>query len=175
MKYPFARYDKGFKNASYFLDAFERLKTTKNGKGNYLPFQFIVSRALPNGKVLFNTNIKVSLEDYKIVDDAKNGFDVTVDVNLKQYKPYGTKTVSIKTAAKTATVKKSRPAEKPPTKKTYTVVKGDSLWSIAQKMMGNGNRYPDLYKANKAQIDARNKGTGNTKYTIYPKQVFIIP
>lgn len=90
MKYPFAVYKDGFKGASYFLDYFEKLKTDKK------PFQFIVSRTLPNGRVLFHTNIKVSMEDYKITEQAKNGFDLTVSVKLKQYREYGTKTVSIK-------------------------------------------------------------------------------
>jgi LysM repeat protein len=180
VKYPFAHYDGGFKNASYFLDEFQRLKTNTDDKGKYLPFQFIVSRVLPNGTVLFDTNIKVSLEDYKIVDDAKSGFDITVDISLKQHKPYGTKIVEVKQptveqSKATVNVEQQRPAENPPTKSTHTVVKGDCLWNIAQKMLGNGNRYPEIYEANEKQIDARNKGTGNTKYTIYPGQTFIIP
>lgn len=179
MKYPFASYDSGFKNASFYLDELERLKTQTDNDGKFLPFQFIVSRVLPNGKVLYNNNMKVAIEDYKIVDDTKQGFDITVDVKLKQYKTYGTKVVEIRppTPAQPqpqATVEPNRPAEKPPAQ-THTVVKGDSLWAIAQKTMGNGNRYSELYEANKQQIDDRNRGTGNTKYTIYPGQVFTIP
>ena len=30
----------------------------------------------------------------------------------------------------------------------YTVVKGDTLWGIAKKFYGNGNRYPEIAKAN---------------------------
>lgn len=30
----------------------------------------------------------------------------------------------------------------------YTVVKGDTLWAIAQRFYGNGNRYPEIAKAN---------------------------
>jgi len=160
----------------------ERLKTQTDEKGKLLPFQFIVSRVLPNGRVLYNSNIKVSLEDYKASDDTKNGFDISVDIALKQYKSYGTKIVEIQapppeqpTAKATATVEPERPAEKPPTQQTYTVVKGDCLWAIAKKYLGNGSRYPEIYELNKATIDGRNKGTGNTQYTIYPGQVFTIP
>lgn len=32
--------------------------------------------------------------------------------------------------------------------KTYTVVKGDSLWSIAQKQLGKGSRYTEIVKLN---------------------------
>lgn len=172
VKYPFARYDGGYKSASFFIDKLERLKTGRSS------FQFIVSRVTPSGKVLFDTNIKVSLEDYKILEDAKNGFDVTVEITLKQYKDYGTKTIEIKqpTPKKTTvTVAQKRPADNPPAQKTHTVIKGDSLWNIAQKYLGNGNRYPEIYTLNQSVIDGRNKGTGNTKYTIYSGQVFKIP
>jgi len=172
VKYPFARYDGGYKNASFFLDELERLKTSLS------PFQFIVSRVTQGGKVLFDTNIKVSLEDYKILEDAKGGFDVSVEITLKQYKDWGTKVIEIKqpTPQKTtATVEQKRPADNPPAQKTHTVVRGDCLWNIAQKYLGNGSRYPEIYKLNQSVIDGRNKGTGNTKYTIYPGQVFKIP
>ena len=33
-------------------------------------------------------------------------------------------------------------------KKYHTVVRGDTLWGIAQKYYGNGNRYPEIAKAN---------------------------
>jgi hypothetical protein len=107
VKYPFATYKSGFKGASYFLDYFEELKTSKK------PFQFIVSRTMPNGKVLFSTNIKVSMEDYKITENAKNGFDLTVKISLKQYRDYSTKTVNIKIAASKpkATVTTTRATE----------------------------------------------------------------
>ncbi|MER8314742.1 hypothetical protein, partial [Acinetobacter baumannii] len=72
--------------AEAFLNAIETLKKSK------LPFQFIVTRAFPNGKMLFDTNMKVSLENYNIVEERKNGLDVTVSIKLKQYKEYGTKT-----------------------------------------------------------------------------------
>lgn len=31
---------------------------------------------------------------------------------------------------------------------TYTVKKGDSLWSISKKLLGDGNRYKEIQKAN---------------------------
>lgn len=113
---PYAVYKSDFQGASYFLDYFEELKTSKE------PFQFLVSRTLPNGKVLFSTNIKVSMEDYKITEDAKNGFDLKVKISLKQYREYSTKTVNIKIQASKpkATVQQTRPAS-PPAKKSYGV------------------------------------------------------
>lgn len=57
----------------------------------------------------------------------------------------------------------------------YTVVKGDCLWLIAQRFLGSGTRYGEIYSANQSLIDAENKRYGNSKYTIYPGQVFTIP
>jgi nucleoid-associated protein YgaU len=34
----------------------------------------------------------------------------------------------------------------------YIVVKGDSLWSIAVKMLGDGTRYMEIYKLNQNTI-----------------------
>ena len=104
MQYPFATYSSGFKGAAYFLDIFEELKTAQK------PFQFIVSRTTPGGKVLFSTNIKVSMESYTITENAKDGFDLYVKVKLKQYREYGTKTVSVNIASSKATVTETRAA-----------------------------------------------------------------
>jgi LysM repeat protein len=167
VKQPYAVYKSGFKGASYFLDYFEDLKTSKK------PFQFIVCRKKPNGKKFFNTNIKVSLEDYKITEDAKEGFDLKVKVSLKQYREYGTKTVNIKIAASKpkASAEPARAATTspaPPAAQTYTVVSGDCLWNIAKKFYGNGSRYTDIYNANQGVI-------GGNPNLIYPGQVLTIP
>ena len=87
--YPFAVYAGGFKPAVYYLAHLERLKASRQ------PFQFIVSRAMPDGRVLFSNNIKVSLEDYTITENAKSGFDVQVKIRLKQYKDFGTRTMAV--------------------------------------------------------------------------------
>lgn len=105
-KYPFARYPSGFKMAGYYLDKLAALKSSKK------PFQFIVTRHFPTNKKLFNTNITCSLENYQIVDDAKNGFDIEVQINLKQFKSYSTKTFTAERPSPTApvVVNPNRPA-----------------------------------------------------------------
>jgi len=166
-KYPFAVYKNGFQKADAFLDKLEQLKTSQK------PFQFIVSRTYPNGKLLFDTNIKVSLEDYKIIEDSKNGFDVNVEIKLKQYRDYGTKTVNvtIKQDKPVATVQNTRPAESSPapkvTAKSYTVAKGDTLWAIAKKYYGDGSKYTKIFEANTGILKNPN--------LIYVGQVMTIP
>lgn len=167
VEYLFATYKSGFRGASYFLGHLEKLKTDKK------PFQFIVSRTMPDGKILFSTNIKVSMEDYKITEKAEEGFDLMVKINLKQYRGYGTKTVKLKKnkSGTTATLKKARAAETSPaptSDRKYKVVKGDCLWSIAKKFYDDGSKYQIIYRANKEII-------GGNPNLIYPGQVLTIP
>lgn len=163
VKYPYAIYPDGFKTADFYLDKFEQLKNSKK------PFQFICSRVSPSKKLLFYTNIKVSLEDYTIKEDASFGQELVVSVKLKKYRNYGTKLVNVKTQqqATTATVQKPRPAETAPKLKTYTVKQGDTLWAIAKKYLGDGNRYTEIYNLNKNKISNPN--------LIYPGQVLTLP
>lgn len=168
----FAEYSGGYKPPDYYLGVFEDLV------GGLKTTRFILSRTSPDGRRLFDTNMKVSVESYNIVEDAANGPDITVSLTLKQYKDFGTKTVVIvkpAAAAPVAVVQQPRETDNKPQAKTHTVVKGDCLWAIAQKYMGDGSKYPQLYTANKATIDGKNKGTGNPQYTIYPGQVLVIP
>lgn|SRR5690606_9670261 len=49
----------------------------------------------------------------------------------------------------------------------HTVVKGDTLWKIAEKHLGNGSRYPDIFEANRPMLSDPDK--------IYPGQMLRIP
>lgn len=166
------------KRPDYYLTLLERAKTQRTTT------QFIMTRTTPSGGLLFDTNIKVSVEDYTIEENATNGLDVSVEVKLKQYRDYSTKTVTIKstvshndtkdttakkttTTSKTAVVKKERETSTAPSTKTYTVKKGDTLWGIAKKYYGNGAKYTQIYNANKSKIKNPN--------LIYVGQVFTIP
>lgn len=168
VKYPFAMYTNGFQDAKYYLGILENLKINRSA------FQFIVSRKFPSGKVIYDTNIKVALEEYTITEDAKDGFDTKVKIKLKQYREYSTKTVQV-------TIKQYKPPEPvrvvttnntanstpAPSGQNYTVKKGDCLWNIAKKFYGNGSKYTTIYNANRDKIKNPN--------LIYPGQVFWIP
>lgn len=155
-----------FRRPDYYLSVFENYMTNKT------PFRFIVSRVSPSGRLLFDTNMKVSLESYSITEDATKGPDVTVSVTLKQYIDYATKTVTVTkpaAAARKPTIKeeKKRETSSKPKTKSYTVKKGDCLWNIAKKYYGNGAQYTKIYNANKGKIKNPN--------LIYPGQVLTIP
>jgi LysM repeat protein len=165
VSYPFT--NGGAQSADYYLSLFERLKTSKE------PFQFILNRSMPSGKRLFYTNLTVGMEDYQITDDAEEGFDITVTVSLKQYRHYGTKTVTIQPAptpaeTPTATVEQpQRETSQAPQQTTYTVKSGDCLWNIAKKYLGDGSRYNEIYNLNKDKITNPN--------LIYAGQVLTLP
>lgn len=160
VKYHFSYYPNGFKEATYYLDKIEQLKINKK------PFQFICSRTSPAEKLLFDTNITVSLEDYEIEESAENGQSLNVKINLKQYKEYSTKLLNFNINKKTAAVKKTRPVTKK-IAKTYKVKKGDCLWNISKKMLGSGSRWKEIYNLNKNKIKNPN--------LIYPGQVLTLP
>lgn len=168
-KYPFAYYKSGFKRASYFLDKFESLKNSK------APFQFIVTRSMPNGKLLFDTNLKVSMESHEIKEDESEGTDLLVSITLKQYKEFGTKRANIKFAQgkPKVTVGRNRSTESSPKPKkkakTHKVVRGDTLWAISKRYYGAGNW------TNVNKIVNANKGKIKNANLIYPGQVFTIP
>ncbi|MCP5072981.1 MAG: peptidoglycan-binding protein LysM [Rhodobacteraceae bacterium] len=49
----------------------------------------------------------------------------------------------------------------------HTVEKGDTLWAVSKKALGDGNRYNDIFEANKPMLSHPDK--------IYPGQVLRIP
>ena len=72
----------GSRSPDYYLGLLEQMKANKETT------QFMLVRMSPSGGMLFDTNIKVSVEDYNITEDGKKGLDVAVDVNLKQWRDY---------------------------------------------------------------------------------------
>ena len=152
VRYPFAYYSLGFLEAPFFLQHFEKLKSDKK------PFQFIVIRILPRGLPTFTTNIKVGFEDYTVLEDAKNGQDLMVNIKLKEYKNFGTKIFDYDPETKTATVKPIRSTDTKPTIKTYAAKAGDTLWSVAKQFLGDGGKYLDLMKLNKLNSNTLEPG-----------------
>ena len=58
-------------------------------------------------------------------------------------------------------------APAPAAPRFHTVKKGDTLWAIAKKEYGDGNKYPAIFEANKPMLKDPDK--------IYPGQVLRIP
>ena len=162
-KYPFAVYENGFKDQKYYLDEIEKLKLDKK------PFKFSVNRELPNGKGLYDTEFKnVSLEEYTIKEEADNGFDLTVSIELKEYNTNKTSTSDISEDGTITEEKQREESSSAPSadNQNYTVKSGDTLWALAKFYYGDGSKYSLIVSAN--------PGITNPNL-IYPGQVLVIP
>lgn len=174
VRYPFALYNNGFKDASYYLSVLEKYKKSKK------PFQFIVSRKMPTGRGLAYTNIKVSLESYDIKESAGDGFDFVVSIELKQYREYGAKTATIKTSSSNnATVSKNSERDSKDASGSYVVKSGDTLWNISKESYGTATDWKQIYNANKNVIESAAKDHGKLSssngWWIYPGTKLVIP
>lgn len=109
-----------------------------------------------------------SIENFKYEEHGGEVGDIYYSLELKRYKEYSARKVTQKTTSNGGFVFIPAKEETPPTNPvntTYTVVKGDTLWHIAKRFLGDGSRYPEIAKLN--NIDNED--------LIYPGQVFKIP
>lgn len=155
--YAFSVFEEGFQTPSFFLEKFEKLKTSDK------PFLLLINRMRAH-EFLFDTSMNVSLEDYTIKEDAAENNDVWVSLNFKQYRDYGTKTLKVAKSAGTTKKKASVKQKRSTTKtkpKTYTVKKGDTLWDICKAKLDDPTKCWEVARKNNIQ----------NPHLIYPGQV----
>ena len=153
-RYPFAQYESGFEPPDYYLDELERMKVSRK------PVRFIMIRESPAGDSFFDTNMAVSLEEYSITEDAREGMDITVSIKLKQYVHYGVQRVSVQVKAAPEvtgteaeiTAEEERDASSAPDVSSYAVRERDCLWNIAKRYLGNGSRWQEIYDLNRDKL-----------------------
>ena len=139
-------------------DTFMRHLKAKNGKP--VKARLLVTET--------HINLDVYLQSYTPTETGGYG-DIKYSVTFIRAKK-----VTVKKSAKVAQPLQNTPAAgapertSPPAAQTYTVVKGDCLWKIAQKFYGAGAQYTKIYEANKGTI-------GSNPNLIYPGQVLTIP
>lgn len=180
--YPFAVYPDGkYKAAKEYLDKLEALKTGRKS------FTLIIMRNIGNdtGSTFNtgNTSMQVTIEDYTVKEDAEEGIDFTVDINFKQYQPFGTKKVVFKKKSSGKATKKTKEKKRAKSTKksggTYTVKSGDCLTNIAKKKLGKASRWTEIYKLNKTTIENAAKKHGRKSssngHWIYPGTKLKLP
>lgn len=148
MDYPCASWDGSVEDAEEFISRLQDLKESGD------TFEFIVIRDS------FDTNMDVTLEDYNVSDDVKEGLDLVVSLTMKEARHYGTKIMNFAIVPEqpipaAASPEPERPAAQPQVK-TYTVKSGDCLWNIAKKQLGDGSRWKEIYNLNLDRISSPN-------------------
>jgi nucleoid-associated protein YgaU len=132
-RYPFAVYPDGvFRPAGYYLAMIEQLKAERE------PFTVILGEK----------SMTVTLEGFTIAEDASFGGDVMISVRLR-----GTREAAVRILRPSGGVSPPpRPAPQTPPPRTYTVVRGDTLWAIARRFLGNGARWPEIHALNREAV-----------------------
>lgn len=157
------------RTASYYIEKMKTLKTSKK------PFQFVVTRYLPNGQPLFESNITTVLENFSTKEESTEGFDILLDISLKQYIEYKTKIYR----PNNGNGSNNQRVEKDKDKTTYTVKSGDTLWALAKYFYGSGSLYTIIYEANKSTIESvaksRGRSSSSNGHWIYPGTKLTIP
>lgn len=160
-EYPFAN-NAGWVDPAYYLDMFDALKEGEKA------FQLVITRNLPNGGSLHGTSIRVSLEEYEVVEDAERyGTDFMVSIKLKQYRDYGTKTVLL--AGNKGKIRTTREQDNAPSATTYTVQPGDTMYSIAKSQYNDGTQWKKVYNANKETVGSNPNMPHSGKVLMLPK------
>ena len=139
--------DTEFKEPSSYISEIEKWQDNEE----VLRFIFV------NGS--FDVNELVTIEHFSYAQTFGTQ-DVNFKISFKKYVPFEPKKMKVVKAAnatanssqkpKTQAVKNSTPKRETekPKPQTYSLVKGDSLWKVAQKYAGNGNAYGELQKLN---------------------------
>ncbi|WP_456288388.1 LysM peptidoglycan-binding domain-containing protein [Paenibacillus sp. AK002] len=138
----------------------EYVNTIKGWMESRRPVRFVMTGLVPDplsgtdGKNVvramksFGINMAASIESFNWNTMSGSPEDIEFSITLKRYVFYGARKVMPVKDKKAAAVKtKDRPDDrKKPT--SYTVAKGDTLWSIAQKLLGSGSRHADIQNLN---------------------------
>ncbi len=124
-----------FQSQSTFLDKFESLK--KYDKKSKV-FSLIINRSNSKGGLADSAFQRVTLEDYKINEDVKQGFELPVTLSFKQYIPPIINKLTVK-EGKDGSLEMSKETSKingRPDIIRYTVKENDTLSVIVKQYLG---------------------------------------
>lgn len=110
----------------------------------------------------------VTLRSFQYSERAGNPGDVFYEMELKEYKEVKFRQVETAGSGKAMVITgEYRPDTKVPPP-FYIVVPRDTLWKIAQRTLGNGDRWKEVYAANEKVI-------GKNPDKLIPGQKLVIP
>jgi hypothetical protein len=98
-----------------------------------------------DGHTVAEINTPASIEGFEWKEVAGSPGDIQYALQLKEYRFYAARKVQPTGAAQTAA--QTRPDDRVPPR-TYTLVAGDNLWKVAQKVLGDGSRWREIQRLN---------------------------
>lgn len=144
-----------------FPEPYECVKIMEDWRKKGQDIRFIVTGT--------DINIPIIIESFSYGEVAGSR-DVEYTLNLKEHKSIYISELPKTETPTTNTPNTTRPTNPPATPKSHKVVKGDSLWAIAQKYLGKGSRYPEIKKANWDKYPSLKNNN-----IIYPYMTLVIP
>lgn len=116
--------------------------------------------------VPFPLSMQMTVEELTLTQQAGDEDGIHYALTLREYRtPTFTTIVTTTGSGSGGTAALPQRPDSRPAETRYTVVKGDSLWAIARRSLGDGSRYPEIARLN--QIPNSN--------LIYPGQVLRLP
>lgn len=170
----------GYKKSSISKIKNSLKKTLKKNEDNYIQEESAIElKKNDNLRNNFINNLKVDAKVTNAVIE-KRKFLEKINGNEETLKIYTTKELGIEKKAKKKK-KTTRPSTKKSTKKkkTYRIVRGDTLCGISRKKYKTESKWRNIYNANKKVIEAAAKKHGRRNsdngHWIYPGTVLTLP
>lgn len=149
-----------FRNSQFYIDALSQMKRPFKKDGSRNCFNLTVLRENESSKItVSDMKMDVTLEDYVIDEDVKHGQAIMVELKLKQYRLYQANTVVVDNMNNTISATTNNRASKE-IPENYAIKNGDTLCIIAQRELGDSNKWKDLYNLNKSLIEFAAKTNG---------------
>ncbi|NPV52221.1 MAG: LysM peptidoglycan-binding domain-containing protein [Firmicutes bacterium] len=135
-----AHYDSGYCRYADIPDPKEAINQLIDLRTEGKPVRFLVT------ETTINTLALVTSVNYTIKGGEPG--DIYYEVSLRTWRD-----VKVRTAAQPAEKRESRPRpDTKPVPKVYITKEGDSLYKIAKLQLNDGNRWRDIYSANRKVI-----------------------
>jgi hypothetical protein len=86
---PFVLTKNGFQKAAFYVELFTGYMNDRK------PVRLVINRVMEDGETLFDTNMKVIVENFRAADRGGETGDIYYELHLSEHRPYGPQAVTI--------------------------------------------------------------------------------